>query len=77
MAYVYPATFPQLLAEPSAAPARRRAARAKQLALQQAKEHAFCPAGLTPCHVSTRSNGYECLDVTNELGEYIVQDGKQ
>ncbi|WOO77641.1 Protein priA [Vanrija pseudolonga] len=66
MAYVYAMLLPQIL-EPSAAPVRRRAARAKQLALQEAKQHAYCPRGLTPCHVSPRSKGYECLDVTSEL----------
>ncbi|KAL1408270.1 hypothetical protein Q8F55_005076 [Vanrija albida] len=69
--FVYAAAIPEFVPEPSGAPARRRAARRAQLALLEKQRHAFCPPGLRPCRVE-RGEGYECVDVTSELGAWCV-----
>ncbi|KAL7410788.1 hypothetical protein BDY24DRAFT_417642 [Mrakia frigida] len=52
----------------SQAPTRRRDRLLKERKDKIAREHALCPAGLTPCSVGFgRDGAYECLDTQSEL----------
>lgn len=43
---------------------------ARGLSMRQQKEMGLCPSGKTACRID-EGEGYECLDIASELGEFV------